>query len=1093
MTIRANSITPQASLDVVANSSVIATFNRANFTAVMVSGDNLSDTITINDPYLTMPLVVDGGDATDFVRMESRGSGLTSLYGSNGDDYFDFSFVAHNLANVVGFTNVFGGSGTDGIFLHDDAYASPGTYHISSSLFFRAGLNGVQYAGDLEGLTLTTGTAADTVDVEGAAPGTPVYVNTAAGADTVNVGDGNGLEDIHADVQIQNTPAFTTLNINDAGDAFADSAYVFNTANGFGALQGMAGGGSIYWKISDITSVAITSGNLNDTITLQSTYLPITFNSAGGHDTLFIGNNTNGMQSVTANITVLNNPSTTDITLNDAADPSAEAIGVSNTTIGGLSYGQVTGLAASGAVIYFKNNDASSVTIETSSHGGNSVSITANSKPITVAGASPFNGPNDGINVGTGGSMAGIQATVNLSNSSGYDNVNLNDNLNNAAPTFALSTFLLAGNDLWGKVARSTAFAGEVNYHVADTAILAVNTGPGATANVSATPVSTNLNQIATGHFVVNVAATSAPLSISQYSPGNAGLAVFLGSNPSYGNGVGNVQGINGAVTITSSDASVVTVDDSSDTSPHNATLSSTQLAGLSPATITYPSNCGLVVYGSSVNTAISESSAPTFAEFDGGPATDTVNIESVTGTFNVNGGGGVDFINVTPQGGNLDAIPGTLTLNASASSYLNINDQNNPNNTVPGQDIFTNTGVTRVDYHYVLVGSPPIPTLLPFGVSVGYSGFGNVTFAGGHEVTVYSVPATAAGTSLTINEGAAGDGTNIGDTGSHSLLGIVSPVTINGAGGAMSLDDSGVSSPVTVHVNPNQIGASAGDNLFGVGGTLTYSGIGSLTLTTPNASTGDKVYVRPSPSTSMAINGGNPTIAPGDALTVADADATNRQFTPNGTGAGQYTFGNRQPVTFTGFESSVQDAVAPSILSGSFQFGALPLSLVFTASENLMGTPGSLAPFNINRVSPFAFIAPTSVNYLNNTITANFSGILSDGNYHATVVTTGITDVAGNPLSANFNFDFFVLAADANRDRKVDQADLGILSLNWGQTGRTFSQGNFDYSPDGKVDVNDLNILASHWKQTLAAPVSSPEVPIKPVRSPQRIAVLVL
>src|SRR5262249_8723773 len=131
-------------------------------------------------------------------------------------------------------------------------------------------------------------------------------------------------------------------------------------------------------------------------------------------------------------------------------------------------------------------------------------------------------------------------------------------------------------------------------------------------------------------------------------------------------------------------------------------------------ASITYPSNCGLVVYGSSTNTAISETSAPSFAEFDGGPGSDTVNIESVTGTFNVNGGGGVDFISVTPQGGNLDAIPGTLTLNASASSYLNINDQNNPNNIVPGQDIFTNTGVTRVDYHYVLVGSPPIPTLLP-------------------------------------------------------------------------------------------------------------------------------------------------------------------------------------------------------------------------------------------------------------------------------------------------------------------------------------------------------------------------------------------
>jgi hypothetical protein len=36
---------------------------------------------------------------------------------------------------------------------------------------------------------------------------------------------------------------------------------------------------------------------------------------------------------------------------------------------------------------------------------------------------------------------------------------------------------------------------------------------------------------------------------------------------------------------------------------------------------------------------------------------------------------------------------------------------------------------------------------------------------------------------------------------------------------------------------------------------------------------------------------------------------------------------------------------------------------------------------------------------------------------------------VAGNPLSADYTFDFFVLAGDANRDRVVDINDLVILA----------------------------------------------------------------
>ena len=51
-----------------------------------------------------------------------------------------------------------------------------------------------------------------------------------------------------------------------------------------------------------------------------------------------------------------------------------------------------------------------------------------------------------------------------------------------------------------------------------------------------------------------------------------------------------------------------------------------------------------------------------------------------------------------------------------------------------------------------------------------------------------------------------------------------------------------------------------------------------------------------------------------------------------------------------------------------------------------------------------------------------------------------------------------------------MNTIDFNILAVNLAQTGKSFSQGNFDYSGDGKVDTIDFNLLASNFGQTLAA-----------------------
>jgi hypothetical protein len=54
-------------------------------------------------------------------------------------------------------------------------------------------------------------------------------------------------------------------------------------------------------------------------------------------------------------------------------------------------------------------------------------------------------------------------------------------------------------------------------------------------------------------------------------------------------------------------------------------------------------------------------------------------------------------------------------------------------------------------------------------------------------------------------------------------------------------------------------------------------------------------------------------------------------------------------------------------------------------------------------------------------------------------------------------------LGGDATLDGRVDESDLGILSMNWQQSPRDFTEGDFDLN--GVVNVDDLNILASHWQ----------------------------
>ena len=55
-----------------------------------------------------------------------------------------------------------------------------------------------------------------------------------------------------------------------------------------------------------------------------------------------------------------------------------------------------------------------------------------------------------------------------------------------------------------------------------------------------------------------------------------------------------------------------------------------------------------------------------------------------------------------------------------------------------------------------------------------------------------------------------------------------------------------------------------------------------------------------------------------------------------------------------------------------------------------------------------------------------------------------------------------------SNLDHRVDLTDFTVLAANFNQSGRFWTQGDFNY--DGLVDTIDFNVMASNFGQAVAA-----------------------
>lgn len=166
-------------------------------------------------------------------------------------------------------------------------------------------------------------------------------------------------------------------------------------------------------------------------------------------------------------------------------------------------------------------------------------------------------------------------------------------------------------------------------------------------------------------------------------------------------------------------------------------------------------------------------------------------------------------------------------------------------------------------------------------------------------------------------------------------------------------------------------------------------------------------------------------------------------------------------------------DFTPPTITAASFSASATKPALSINFSEtvpaNLVTAGAFIKNLTTGKLIPASAFTAT-YNAASNQVKLVANVPLPDGNYRLTYPALSLTDTAGNPLAADYHFDFFVLAGDANSDRTVGFADLVALAQHYGATtGVTFAQGDFNY--DGKVDFADLVIVAQKYGTSLPPP----------------------
>lgn len=842
----------------------------------------LSQTNTIN---------VNSGDGNDIIRLEYNGGRTTNFNGGNGDDIFDFAFGTRNLNNITGPATLIGGNGFDRVFVYDNNGVNgvQNQYFVTSGGVSRFGWGGFAIGGGLDNIMLTTSTAADNVGV--LSTSVPVVLQSAGGPENVSIGNSDhGLQDIMADVQVQNDPNFSSLSIIDAVNGTSRFGTIDQYPGNFGILAGLAPA-NIFWDRSDVNYISITTGYGNDALTVLRCSEELYLSSNGGDDTFTLGNGAQGMTAITQPVEIdggFANADVTNLVVNNLGDTVGRFALV---TASGDDY-LLTGISP--AAIRYRRVDGLTIL------GGDS------GDRFTFLGA--------------------ISHNITVVDDSGDDTVALIEFSNRFIDGVAIrqynAYFELGGGINFLDVDGSDAF--NTNYQLRPDEIRISQFFGIIGATVSFENISGGVTiRCSDDTNIVRVYGTAPVAPGYQHTillNGGADTALLFPHDDA-----GNLT-INGTLGIGGGDgADNFSIDDTASAAPIDYRF--LNIVGAHTTNIDGLGTAGFGV-GRDIETLT----------INAGGGADVFNIDhfSSGNALVINGGGGDDTVNF----GVSDVI---TEITSMASFHYNgqadfdtfrFNNSSDPNGLSYYRTFGETVAYTGGNLAYAFTDAEIERYELNAGTAID---------------GLY-VDSLDSGLRLVFNAGDGLDGLALGYNVS-SLEEIHGPVEFNAGpgGGYFSVWDLVDTTGDVVHLDQNSLGAKPGDDLFGPGGSLSFAGVSNsdegIGIYLNLGQGPDSVFARPHPAAAMSIKGGDPTAAPGDSLRLTLFGVTDPVFTPSGIGTGTYTFAIAASLAFAGFESAVAAYPGDFDLDGTV--GPLDYDTWKAAFGTIVSPPGTSADAN--------------------------------------------------------------------------------------------------------------------------------------------------
>jgi hypothetical protein len=840
-------------------------------------------------------------------------------------------------------------------------------------------------------------------------PNVPFTINSTDAI--VSLGTGGNAQGVLGPITFTNTSGSGGLIVDDSADSTTHTITIAdNGGPTFGQITGLTQG-TINYRNDQLGGGGITikTGPGTNVVNVYST--PSGVVSLEGHSantTVNVGNGTT--QNIRTGVTITNPPSFTTLTVDDSQDSGTRTTSI-NTWSFDSAYGEINGLSANNASIFYKYNDTSRVSINTGI-GTNTVNVQDVVRPLTLVG----NSSSTAVNVGKSGSLAGIQGPLTIGGVTAV--VTIND----------------ANRGFFGITSPAV-------YTVTATTVQAPSAALISYGATAALTLDTGIAFTFTPIVEIDITGTRAGTNTTVNMNGGVNLVNVGG---------GTLDGIQGPLTVVGTVIQALTVNDQNSVAARTYTITPSTVAWASGPTLTYSSVASLTVNtGGGVDTVnVQGTLAGTPVTVNTGGGNDAINVERTSGPLAVNLGTGNDTVNISPSATNLNTIQGAVTITGNSDSdTLVVNDQFD---TADQTYSLTATAITRPGAAAINFVSMRTVTLFGGSSANVY----NITGTGAFQTTVFTGPGTdtvnveTTTRALAITEqGPNGnDAVNISPM-ARNLDSIQGSVAVAGNAGVDTLvvNDQNNSAAQTYSLGAGVINRSGVAISFASMSTVTLNGgsggnqfnvqstLAGATLAL-NGGSGTNTLVGPNVATTWNLSGSNAGTFSGG------VSFSNFQNLTGGTGDDTFAFANGAGVSGTidgGGGSNLLD-YSPYATPVTVDLSANSATGVGRTVANIQQLRGGQSDDTLtgNAAGNTTFLASTGNDTLtglgggntllgifNGTwnITAQNAGALTFGNNTTTF--TGVQNLYGSLLGGTF-----VFADGAGVDGRLDGGSVGVL-----------------------------------------------------------------